>query len=391
MPSANNTQVAPAPATAGSQPETASDATSGEINLSLADLANELGVGLEPADSGSGAAPETAEPEASDEAEGEEQAETATTTTDTAPDTEPAPADEAPAAAEGTDTEPPDGQQPAEEPQAEGEQPEEKVPGWAQKRFGELTARAKAAEERAAQAEREIQELKTASAQQPATPAQLLAGGDDFSTLDSDEAITAREKQLRAVKSWALENLEGGQLPDGNGGTIELSPEKARKLLAHADRALTEGLPARRAYLTERTQATTVARQAYPWLYDTSQPAAQQEIAKIKRELSGRRVADLPNFDLVLGDAIIGEAVRAGHYRLVKVDPATPKASQGMPGKPPVKGSVSVPTAPKVAPAPRAATAPTIRPSGRTVAPQKKAAQERFEQTGSIEDLADCL
>ena len=396
MPSANNTQVAPAPATAGSQPESSSDANSGEINVSLADLANELGVsGLSPADLGSdtdseATSTESSTLEAGSEAEAEEND---ATTTHPAPESEPASADEAPAATEGTDTELNDGQSSDEVSSDEStdkpaEQAEEKVPAWAQKRFGELTARAKAAEERAAASERDLHALKAAAAQQPATPAQLLAEGDDFSELNSEEALTTREKQLRAVKSWALENLEGGTLPDGNGGVREVSAQKARKLLADSDRALSEGLPARRTYLAERAQATNVARQAYPWLYDPTQVQAQQELAQIKRKIGGQRVGELPNLDLVLGDAIVGEAVRAGHYRLVKVDPKAPASASG---KPAVKGSVSVPTAPKVAPAPRAASAPTIRPSGRTVAPQKKAAQERFEKTGSIDDLAALL
>lgn len=384
---ATNTTGATAPASSGSQPGSgttaAQGAPSGVIEVTAADLARELGV--DPAHLGSDTenAGEAEAPEAADTA-----GDAATTTASEA--------EAASGAAEGTETEPqePGDEPPASEPEEGAESDTDKVPEKAQRAFeariGELTAKRKEAETRATTAEQRIaaleQELAEAKAPRATSPADLATGVPGLDDLDTPEAVQAREQQVQNSKYWALQHLDGATVADGKGGEIEITAEQARAILANAERALA-ALPARRKFLEERAAHSTAARQVYPWLYDTANATAQAELKRIRRDLSAKRVADLPEFDLILGDAIVGQSVREGHYTLV---PAAAAAAKPAPGAKP--GSVSAPpTAPKVAPSPKA-IAPTVsRPAAKAESPRATAAKSRFFKTGSLDDLAEAL
>ena len=351
--------------------------------MTSADLARELGV--HPARIGSDT--DTTAAEATEAAAA---GDAATTTAPAADEQDAAAA----GAAEGTETEPAaaEGEQGEEQPEEQAEDP--KVPEKAQKAFeariGELTAkrkeaetRATTAEERATRAEQRLAEIETA--RERGTTAALADSADDLSDALSADDLATRERQVQSAKDWAIRHPDGGTIDDGNGGQVEISAEQARAVLANSERTLA-AIPRRREFIAERAKATEAAKAAYPWLYDHREVQAQQELAQIRRNFAGKRVSDLPDFDIILGDAIVGQSVRDGHYRLVPV--AKPPA-----GAKPAAGSVSVPSAaPKVAPAPKRITSASATAlPGKTVPAAKKQALDRLRRTGSVDDLAAAL
>src|SRR6516225_3624586 len=110
----------------------------------------------------------------------------------------------------------PEGLRPEEEKPPEEPKKDDLLSEKVQKRIDELTAKRKSAEERASALEAELTDLK-AKFQAPApiapTPENPLAD------IETEAALSKRANDIQQAKAWCYQNLDGGHVPDGKGGT----------------------------------------------------------------------------------------------------------------------------------------------------------------------------
>lgn len=175
-----------------------------------------------------------------------------------------------------------------------------------QQRIDALTARAKTAEEETARLREQMAEANF----QPTSASGPLAKIDRVADL---EATAANELRLH---TWALRNegnADGADLPDGKGGTVHFEAEQIRQIKANTFENLYQHVPARRAYLAEKTQRENEATQAYPWLNRIKEGdgAAVQQMIESRPYL--RQGAD---YRLLAADAVVGAKLRAAGVKL---------------------------------------------------------------------------
>lgn len=182
------------------------------------------------------------------------------------------------------------------EPAAEEEPPAEgKTPAWAQKRFDELTAARRTAEDEARQLREQNATLKAAAT--GAGQASPL----DF--IDTPEQLAELELDTKKLKDWAIRNRNGGKL-----GEVEYTAEQVAQIEATTTAQLDSDIPARMQYVQAKRQYDQVAAQAYPWLNDTKQGHGATVAAVLERYPQLRA---LPNYRLALANAMMGEKLRA--------------------------------------------------------------------------------
>ena len=206
----------------------------------------------------------------------------------------------------------PEGLKPEEEkpPEAEPEPKKaEELSERVQKLIDELTAKRKTAEERASALETELAELR-AKAQAPApvapTPASPLAD------IENESDLAARTSHILEAKSWAIQNLDGGQVSDGKGGTQWLDGPTVKSVLANAELLLSKHIPERREFIANKKVFDNEARRHYPALFkEGSEPyKIYQQWQTVFPE--ARRYPDLA---LIVGDALVGQSIRMRRTR----------------------------------------------------------------------------
>jgi len=130
---------------------------------------------------------------------------------------------------------------------------------------------------------------------------------------DAEQWATAREEWcedgLAEIRegNTVVEKLEGGKTREWT--KEELKAEKARV------RNIKQAVPARRDWIKTYQESNTNARKAYPRLF--TKDSAE---AKAAEEFIGKRpwLTRVPDAELIVGDALIGAAVREGKYVIVK-------------------------------------------------------------------------
>jgi hypothetical protein len=252
------------------------------------------------------------------------------------------------------------------------EQPQE-----VQDRFAKLAAKAPA--KAAVKPEEEVKPKPTAEVKAKVlTPSAL----DEVDTLDDLQAAIARAETARA---WAIENWDGGEIDDGNGGVKPVDAATVRKFFMAQDDLLRKDAPAREQFLRNAEAYLEEAAKAYPYLKNntTAEYQTVQNVLAFLPELKKR----LPDARLFAADWLAGRAAR-----LAKAKPSA-GAGTAKPGtaKPKISPSVTTP-APALAerkpasqPNPGAARKPAPSPR------QEAAVAAVLKTGGTVEDIATFL
>jgi len=169
-------------------------------------------------------------------------------------------------------------------------------------RIDELTARAKSAEEKLAQASERLAsfEARDTNRLEP----------DVLEAIDDPAQLAAQRSRWTKLHEWAIrhEHADVATLPDGKGGTQEFDREQVSALKAQTFSLLNEAAPKREQFLQTRAQVDAYATQAYPWLANTK-AGDGATVAKLLSDLPVLRT--LPGGKLLASDAFIGGVFRA--------------------------------------------------------------------------------
>jgi len=202
---------------------------------------------------------------------------------------------------EPTETEPTEG-----EPEPE---PEPQEPDAVQKRINKLTAQKKSAEDQVGALKAEIAELKSkATAPPPVAP----SAASPLSDVESPAELQKRHELAQQAKTWAIENLDGGDVDMGEGKTQYLDGPQVKKLLAKAEAMLTQFIPQRAQFLNLRTQFDSEAIKAYPALFKSGSEEQKELNSWLTVFPECRRYPDIA---LIVGDAIVGRNLRFAKAR----------------------------------------------------------------------------
>ena len=182
--------------------------------------------------------------------------------------------------------------EPEEEEEEEQAKPKAGIKEKMQRRIDKLTAI------------RKDLEAKLESAQ----PVTLAPSEEDpLSDLTSEEAVQERLAGIRKLRRWCLENLEGGEIVDSKGHSVDLSARQVRERLARSEDLIQHYGPQRLEYLRTLRSFDSVGRKAYPALYDST--SEESKIANNFLRLNPQ-ILRLPNYQLIIGDAIRGMRAR---------------------------------------------------------------------------------
>ncbi len=236
-----------------------------------------------------------------------------------------------------------------------------------QKRVSRLTARMKTAEE-----ERDAERQKAADLQTKLEAAQAVVlqpgPSNPLSDLKTETDVQKRVEDLKAAKRFYIANLDGTTIEIEGKEPVELTASDVRKRIADIDDILQEHAPARLGYLRQNALADADAKKAYPELYkSTSEDAIiASNFLRVCPE-----IMRLPNYQLIVGDAIRGMKDRLKAARAGKKDAA-------------IKIPIGEKTKRK---APAAISASSAR---RTTVKSGKVSKssKRFQETGNVKDLA---
>jgi hypothetical protein len=276
-----------------------------ESAFSIGEVIDQLGITLPTADETTPAAPEADQEAIADETPDNttEETETEDSPEDSSDSSDPSDEanDEPEETDDATDDEDPD------------EEPVEAEPAAVRKltkRVDKLTARAKSAEEQANTLQAEL-----AAARDALTKAQPIVLQDAADPLGDVTTADALESRLAAANTVldnvpdliAKADMEGEvEVPMGDGSTRKFTKQELQDRLRVA-RQILKAEPARRNYLAQRENFQHEARQVYPELFQEDAPARKMMLTTLQAYPG---IAKLPNLELIIGDAIRGQALR---------------------------------------------------------------------------------
>jgi hypothetical protein len=294
-----------------------------ESAFSIGEVIDALGVTLPTADETTPAAPEADQEAIADETPDNttEETETEDSPEDSSDSSDPS--DEADEEPEETDADTDD-----EDPDEEPVEAEPAAVRKLTKRVDKLTARAKSAEEQANTLQAEL-----AAARDALTKAQPIVLQDAADPLGDVTTADALESRLAAANTVldnvpdliAKADMEGEvEVPMGDGSTRKFTKQELQDRLRVA-RQILKSEPARRNYLAQRENFQHEARQVYPELFQEDAPARKMMLSTLQAYPG---IAKLPNLELIIGDAIRGQALRFQQAEVMakKSAAAKPKA-----------------------------------------------------------------
>jgi hypothetical protein len=234
-----------------------------------------------------------------------------------------------------------------EESDPDAEDAEEAAPAVRKltKRVDKLTARAKSAEEQSASLQVELAAARDALTK--AQPIVLQDASDPLADVITAEALEGRIAAANTVLDnvpdlIAKADMEGEvEVPMGDGSTRKFTKAELQDRLRVA-RQILKAEPARRQYLAQRETYQHEARAAYPELFQEDSQARQMMLATLRAYPA---IAKLPNLELIVGDAIRGQAVRFQQAEATAKARATKPAAKAAPAKPAVAPKVVSPSA----------------------------------------------
>jgi hypothetical protein len=276
-----------------------------ESAFSIGEVIDQLGITLPTADETTPAAPEADQEAIADETPDNttEETETEDSPEDSSDSSDPS--DEADEEPEETDADTDD-----EDPDEEPVEAEPAAVRKLTKRVDKLTARAKSAEEQANTLQAEL-----AAARDALTKAQPIVLQDAADPLGDVTTADALESRLAAANTVldnvpdliAKADMEGEvEVPMGDGSTRKFTKQELQERLRVA-RQILKAEPARRNYLAQRENFQHEARQVYPELFQEDAPARKMMLTTLQAYPG---IAKLPNLELIIGDAIRGQALR---------------------------------------------------------------------------------
>jgi hypothetical protein len=233
-----------------------------------------------------------------------------------------------------------------EESDPDAEDTEEAAPAVRKltKRVDKLTARAKSAEEQSASLQAELAAARDALTK--AQPIVLQDASDPLADVITAEALEGRIAAANTVLDnvpdlIAKADMEGEvEVPMGDGSTRKFTKAELQDRLRVA-RQILKAEPARRNYLAQRETYQHEARAAYPELFQEDSQARQMMLATLRAYPA---IAKLPNLELIVGDAIRGQALRFQQAEAAAKARATKPAAKA-PAKPAVAPKVVSPSA----------------------------------------------
>jgi hypothetical protein len=234
-----------------------------------------------------------------------------------------------------------------EESDPDAEDTEEAAPAVRKltKRVDKLTARAKSAEEQSASLQAELAAARDALTK--AQPIVLQDASDPLADVITAEALEGRIAAANTVLDnvpdlIAKADMEGEvEVPMGDGSTRKFTKAELQDRLRTA-RQILKAEPARRNYLAQRETYQHEARAAYPELFQEDSQARQMMLATLRAYPA---IAKLPNLELIVGDAIRGQAVRFQQAEATAKARATKPAAKAAPARPAVAPKVVSPSA----------------------------------------------
>jgi len=213
-----------------------------------------------------------------------------------------------------------------------------------QKRVSKLTARAKTAEERVVTLESSLDEAQTRLAEVE-TPVLAPTLANPLADLSTEIAVNDRVNQAKMIRKWCKMNPDGGSVETAK-GSVELSREDVNERLTMAEEIIDDHAPAQLVRIREGSKFDGYTRKVYPGLFKSGSPEAKaaenflQQVPELRK---------LPNWRLIIGDALMGGALRNSKQegkadaekkgaevplkkvmRAVKPSAAKPAASQGV-------------------------------------------------------------
>lgn len=179
-----------------------------------------------------------------------------------------------------------------------------------------------------------------------------------FASLNTVDDV--RKEMLRAEQTleWAEDNSEGAVITTKEGDQ-EFSMEEVRDIRRKAARAIRRQLPDQAKFIQARDSLEPEVLESYPWWKDKASSDYQNAQMAIRQY---PELANKPNYKLVVGDALAGQALRMSGKEKKEVKPV-PKAP-------------AQPTAPAAQPAP--VDESTVRSA---------AALKSFQESGGVEEL----
>ena len=253
------------------------------------------------------------------------------------------------------------------------------IGGRAVSRFGELTRKRKEAEERSAELEKSVSELRAErEAEKKVSEAVAIDFGGPLSDVQSEADLSKEEEQLNALIDWVEESLESDEQYDDDGNTYLVEGGKGEKfsrqdlirLRTNARKSLRRGgdLDNRRGFLEQRQQADAKAATDFAWLDKKESDEYKMFVSELNNPAIGPLLNAVPGGAYYLGLMIEGK--KSIDAKTGKPVPATRK-----------------PDAPIAA----SAAAPSKGMSSTDEGKARKAldaAQKRFDESGSMNDLA---
>lgn len=241
-------------------------------------------------------------------------------------------------------------------------------------RIHELVDQRDAYRNRALSLQAELEETKAQALQKVNDPAKPSANGTPF---DANPLVTKLNRELADIRgslTWLSQNPEGGYVPDGKGGQIEIDPGRARELRQQLEDRRVELAAEKSATVAQlrsqfeqaRVEYHAKAVKTYPWLANQRSQEYQtaQNVLAVIPEIKER----MPGWELLVGDLVTAVMART-----------KPKAITA--NVPPKRPGPSVPTA--IVTAPTAAQPKVMDPGARAL----KEAEERFQESGTPDAL----
>lgn len=248
------------------------------------------------------------------------------------------------------------GTEPESEEQQSVEDDEEDLPKGVKKRLSRLAAKKREAEQRLAQMEAELEQLRN---QRVSTS----ASKDDnpFSHIQNERDLQEAAEKARQVRDWCEENPYGGTIERANGETLEIDEREARRMKVQALRDIEKNIPQQMANIQAKRQFDPIAEQTYPWWKkkDSKEYKTAQALINNFPEL-----AKFPDYKLVVGDFIFGMTARQAR-----------QAKTATQAKAPIQPS-------------RPSAGPVSQPRNTQKASE---AEKRFVKTNSRDDLASLI
>tara|TARA_Y100000593_G_scaffold88607_1_gene171267 strand:+ start:1100 stop:2086 length:987 start_codon:yes stop_codon:yes gene_type:complete len=223
------------------------------------------------------------------------------------------------------------------------------------KRIGKEVRKRKELEERY---EGRIAELEAKLSDGAAEFTPQATEANPFANLNTVEDVEKEMLRAEQTLEWAEDNPDGAELTTKD-GEQEYSAEQVRDIRRKAARAIRRQLPDQAKFIQERDDMEPEVLKSYPWWKDKASSAYQNAQMAMRQY---PELASKPNYKLVIGDALAGQALRLSGKEKQKAKPV-PKAP-------------AQPTAPAAQPAP--VDESTVRSA---------AARKSFQESGGVEEL----